>query len=46
MNLLWIAALSILVLLEKLLFLGRFMSPFVGLVLVAVGAIFIFGMAI
>jgi len=46
MNLLWIAALSILVLLEKLLFLGRFMPPFVGLVLVAVGAIFIFGMAI
>jgi predicted metal-binding membrane protein len=46
MNLLWIAALSILVLLEKLLPLGRLMPRAVGLVLVAVGAIFIFGMAI
>jgi len=46
MNLLWIAALSILVLLEKLMPFGRFMTRFVGLVLVAVGAIFIFGMAI
>lgn len=46
MNALWIAALSILVLLEKLRILGPFMPRFVGLVLVAVGAIFIFGMAI
>jgi predicted metal-binding membrane protein len=46
MNLLWIAALSILVLLEKLLFLGRFLPRFVGLVLVAVGTIFMFRMAI
>ena len=46
MNLLWIAALSILVLLEKLMPFGRFMPRFVGLVLVTVGAIFIFGMAI
>jgi predicted metal-binding membrane protein len=46
MNLLWIAALSILVLLEKLVPFGRFMPRVVGLVLVAAGAIFIFGMAI
>jgi predicted metal-binding membrane protein len=46
MNLLWIAALSILVLLEKLLFFWRFVPPFVGLVLVAAGTIFIFRMAI
>jgi predicted metal-binding membrane protein len=46
MNALWIAALSILVLLEKLRILGPFMPPLVGLVLVALGAIFIFGMAI
>ena len=46
MNLLWIAALSILVLLEKLLPFGRFMPRVVGLVLVAAGSIFIFGMAI
>jgi predicted metal-binding membrane protein len=46
MNLLWIAALSILVLLEKLLFFGRFVPPLVGLVLVAAGTIFIFRMAI
>ena len=46
MNLLWIAALSILVLVEKLLPFGRFLPRFVGLVLVALGAIFIFGMAI
>ena len=46
MNLLWIAALSVLVLLEKLLPFGRVMPRSMGLVLVAVGAIFIFGMAI
>ncbi len=46
MNVLWIAALSILVLLEKLMPFGRFIPRFVGLVLVAAGAIFIFGMAI
>jgi predicted metal-binding membrane protein len=46
MNVLWIAALSILVLLEKLVPLGRFVPRAVGLVLVAVGSIFIFGMAI
>jgi len=46
MNLLWIAALSLLVLLEKLMPFGRFMPRFVGLVLVTAGAIFIFGMAI
>jgi predicted metal-binding membrane protein len=46
MNLLWIAALSALVLLEKLVPFGRLMPRVVGLVLVAVGAIFIFGMAI
>ena len=46
MNLLWIAALSVLVLLEKLLPFGRFMPRFLGLVLVAAGAIFIFGTAI
>ena len=46
MNALWIAALSILVLLEKLLILGRFVPRFVGLVLVVVGAIYIVGMAI
>jgi predicted metal-binding membrane protein len=46
MNLLWVAALSILVLLEKLVVFGRFLPSFVGLVLVAAGAIFIFRMAI
>lgn len=46
MNLLWIAALSILVLLEKLVLFGRFMPRVVGLVLVAAGTIFVFGMAI
>jgi len=46
MNLLWIAALSILVLLEKLVPFGRLVPRLVGLVLVAAGSIFIFGMAI
>jgi predicted metal-binding membrane protein len=46
MNLLWIAVLSALVLLEKLVPFGRLMPRAVGLVLVAVGAIFIFRMAI
>jgi predicted metal-binding membrane protein len=46
MNLLWIAALSILVLLEKLLPFGRFVPRALGLVLVAAGSIFILGMAI
>jgi predicted metal-binding membrane protein len=46
MNLLWVAALSILVLLEKLVRVGRLVPRVVGLVLVAVGVIFIFGMAI
>jgi predicted metal-binding membrane protein len=46
MNLLWIAALSTLVLLEKLVPFGRLVPRAVGLVLVAAGAIFIFRMAI
>jgi predicted metal-binding membrane protein len=46
MNLLWIAALSALVLLEKVVPSGRLMPRVVGLVLVAAGTIFIFGMAI
>jgi len=46
MNVLWIAALSILVLLEKLVPFGRLMPRFVGLVLMAVGSIFIFGVVI
>ena len=46
MNLLWIAALSALVLLEKIVPSGRLIPRVVGLVLVAAGTIFIFGMAI
>jgi predicted metal-binding membrane protein len=46
MNVLWIAALSILVLLEKLVPFGRLMPRFVGLVLMAVGSIFMFGVVI
>jgi predicted metal-binding membrane protein len=41
MNAAWIAALSILVLLEKILPFGRFMPRAVGLVLIAAGTIFV-----
>jgi predicted metal-binding membrane protein len=42
MNVLWIAALSILVLLEKIVPFRRFMLRALGLVLIAAGAIFLY----
>jgi predicted metal-binding membrane protein len=42
MNVLWIAALSVLVLLEKILSSGRIFLRAVGLVLITAGAIFLY----